>query len=342
MAPQAPIAPIASQAASRDGATRSARYVRGISEHPTRLTRYAWLSIAAAVVTMSLKGVAAALTGSVGLLSDAMESVVNLVAAVIALLALRAVGKDPDEEYTYGRAKAEYLSAGVEGTLIVIAAASIAVVAVRRLLEPAEVARLGIGFAVSAVAALANLGVALVLLRAGRRHRSITLEADGKHLMTDVWTSAGVLAGFLLVAATGWRPLDPIVALGVAVNIVIAGWVLIRRSVRGLLDASLPAPQRAAIEAVLDRYRSHDVDFHAIRTRQAGSRAFMTVHVLVPGERTVLSSHDLIERIEHDLHDAVPQLTVTTHLEPLEDPRSFADESLDRRRGVPDAAVPRS
>lgn len=290
---------------------------------------------------MTLKGSAAALTGSVGLLSDALESGVNLVAAFVALIALRAVEKEPDDEYTYGRAKAEYLSAGVEGTLIVIAAALIAAVAIRRLLQPAPVERLGFGFAVSAVAALVNLCVALVLLRAGRRHRSITLEADGKHLMTDVWTSAGVLAGFAAVAVTGWKPLDPIVALGVAVNIVVAGWMLIRRSVRGLLDASVPADQRAAIGAVLARYRSHDVEFHAVRTRQAGSRSFMTAHVLVPGDRTVLSAHDLIERIEHDLHEAVPQLTVTMHLEPLEDPRSYADEHLDRRGGVPDAAVPR-
>lgn len=290
---------------------------------------------------MAMKGTAAGLTGSVGLLSDALESGVNLAAALIAMFALRAVGKEPDEDYTYGRAKAEYLSAGVEGTLIVVAAVSIAAVAVPRLFEPVAVERLGVGFAVSTVAAFVNLGVALVLLRAGRRHRSITLEADGRHLMTDVWTSAGVLAGFLLVAVTGWKILDPLVAIGVAVNIVVAGWMLIRRSVRGLLDASLPTDQRGAVEAVLDRYRSFDVQFHALRTRQAGSRSFMTVHVLVPGDRSVFDAHDLLERIEHDLHEAVPQLTVTTHLEPLEDPRSYADEHLDRRGGIPDSAVPR-
>jgi cation diffusion facilitator family transporter len=290
---------------------------------------------------MAMKGSAAALTGSVGLLSDALESGVNLAAALIAMFALRAVGKEPDEDYTYGRAKAEYLSAGVEGTLIVVAAVSIAAVAVPRLLEPVAVERLGVGFAVSGAAAFVNLGVAIVLLRAGRRHRSITLEADGKHLMTDVWTSAGVLTGFLLVALTGWEVLDPLVAIGVAVNIVVAGWMLIRRSVRGLLDASLPTDQRAAVEAVLERYRSFDVQFHALRTRQAGSRSFMTVHVLVPGDRSVFDAHDLLERIEHDLHEAVPQLTVTTHLEPLEDPRSYADEYLDRRGGIPESAVPR-
>ncbi len=299
------------------------------------------MSIAAALVTMAMKAGAAALTGSVGLLSDAMESSVNLVAAVVALLALRAVEKEPDDEFAYGRPKAEYLSAGVEGTLIVVAAAAIAVVAVQRLLDPVAVERLGAGFAVSAAAALINLGVALVLLRAGRRYRSITLEADGRHLMTDVWTSGGVLVGFGLVAITGWKPLDPIVAIGVAINIVVAGWILVRRSVRGLLDASLPAEQRAAIDAVLERHRSFDLEFHAVRTRQAGSRAFMTVHVLVPGDRSVLAAHDVIERIEHDLHQVVPQLTITTHLEPLEDPRSYADERLDRRGGIPSAAVPR-
>ena len=302
------------------------------------LTRFAWLSIGAALTTMSMKAAAAALTGSVGLLSDALESVVNLVAALVALFALRAVAKAPDDQFAHGREKAEYLSAGVEGTLIMLAAVAIGVTAVLRLLNPQPLQKLGIGLIVSTAAALVNLAVALVLLRAGRTHRSITLEADGKHLMTDVWTSAGVLVGIGLVAVTGWDALDPITALCVAVNIVVTGFLLINRSVRGLLDASLPPDQVATIEAVLDRYRSPEVEFHALRTRQAGRRSFMSLHVLVPGARSVMAAHDVVEQVEADLHGVVEDLTIVAHVEPLEDPRSFADDGLDRRRLPPSAS----
>jgi cation diffusion facilitator family transporter len=301
------------------------------------LTRYAWLSIAAAVTTLGMKTLAAVLTRSVGLLSDALESVVNLVAALVALFALRAAAKGPDDQFAYGREKAEYLSAGVEGTMIMLAAVAIAATAVFRILNPRPLERIGIGLVVSTAAALVNLVVSTVLMRAGRRYRSITLEADAKHLMTDVWTSAGVLVGIGLVALTGWRILDPLTALGVAANIVVSGMILIRRSVRGLLDASLPADQVAEIEAVLDRHRSADVEFHALRTRQAGRRSFMSVHVLVPGARSVTVAHDLVEQVEAELHEVVPDLTIVAHIEPLEDPRSFADEGLDRRRIPPSA-----
>jgi cation diffusion facilitator family transporter len=302
------------------------------------LTRFAWLSIGAALTTMFMKATAAAITGSVGLLSDALESVVNLVAALVALFALRAAAKAPDDQFAYGREKAEYLSAGVEGTMIMLAAVAIAVTAVLRLLNPQPLEKVGVGLVVSTAAALVNLAVALVLLRAGRTHRSITLEADGKHLMTDVWTSAGVLVGIGLVALTGWDALDPITALCVAVNIVVTGFILINRSVRGLLDASLPPDQVAAIEAVLDRYRSPEVEFHALRTRQAGRRSFMSLHVLVPGARSVMAAHDVVEQVEADLHGVVEDLTIVAHVEPLEDPRSFADDGLDRRRLPPSAS----
>jgi cation diffusion facilitator family transporter len=294
------------------------------------LTRFAWLSIAAALTTMGMKAVAYLITGSVGLLSDALESSVNLVAAIVALVALRVAARPPDESHAYGHGKAEYFSAGVEGTMILVAAAVIAVTAVHRLIDPVELERVGIGLLVSTAAAGVNLAVSVVLTRAGRRHRSITLEADGKHLMTDVWTSGGVLVGVGLVALTGWDRLDPIVALGVAVNILVAGWMLVRRSASGLMDVALPEEDRAAIEAVLDRHRSHDCEFHAIRSRQSGRRRFLSLHLLVPGAWSVQRGHDLSEQVERDLRAAVPGLTVDTHLEPLEDPASFADQGLDR------------
>jgi cation diffusion facilitator family transporter len=301
------------------------------------LARFLWLSIAAAIVTITLKFTAALLTGSVGLLSDAAESVVNLVAAIVALIAVKVSERPEDPEHAYGHGKAEYLSAGVEGTLIVVAAGLISVAAVDRLIRPQELEELGIGLIITAVASLVNLAVALVLLRAGREHRSITVEADGRHLMTDVWTSGGVIGGIFIVKLTGWHVLDPIVALLVATNIVVAGFLLVRRSIRGLLDTAIPGADRQQIDHVLGRYRSHDVQFHAIRTRQAGRRAFVAMHVLVPGAWTVQQGHDLLERVEADLREAVPGAIVDTHLEPLEDPASFADESLDRRPLPPSA-----
>jgi cation diffusion facilitator family transporter len=305
------------------------------------LSRFVWLSIAAAVVTISMKGTAALLTGSVGLMSDAAESVVNLVAAVVALIAIKVSEKPEEPEHAYGHGKAEYLSAGVEGTLIVIAAITIGVTAIERLINPVGLEDLGIGLVITTGASLINLGVALVLLRVGRREGSITLEADGKHLMTDVWTSAGVLAGIVLVAISGWDVVDPLIAIGVAVNIVVAGYKLVRRSVQGLLDVAVPPETRGAIDAVLSSFTSHDVQFHAVRTRQAGRRAFVAMHVLVPGAWTVQQGHDLLERVEADIRAAVPGIAVDTHLEPLEDPASFADEALDRR-SLPPSAGPGS
>lgn len=295
-----------------------------------RLFRLLWLSIAAAAATIALKVVAWLLTGSVGLLSDAAESVVNLVAAIVAMAALRWATKPPDEEHAYGHAKAEYFSAGVEGTLILVAAIGIGVTATDRLLNPQPIEDIGVGVIVSASASLINLGVGFLLLRAGRRERSIVLEADGRHLMTDVWTSAGVIAGIIAVGITGWDPLDPLIALAVAVNILGTGGRLIGRSAGGLMDRALAQPERAKIDAVLTRFAHDGVQFHALRTRQAGSRAFLSLHVLVPGAWTVQRGHDLIEEIEADLRDELPYATVFTHLEPSEDPRSFGDGGLDR------------
>ena len=294
------------------------------------LTRLVWLSIAAAIATIALKTLAWRLTGSAGFLSDAAESVVNLVAALVALVTIRWATRPPDEDHMYGHEKAEYFSAGVEGALILVAAASIAWFAIGRLLHPVALTDVGVGIAVSAAASLINLAVGLTLIRAGRRHRSITLEADGKHLMTDVWTSVGVILGVAAVWATGWERLDPLIALAVAVNIVIAGATLIRRSSGGLLDRSLPPVEQQAIEAVLERARADSIQFHAVRTRQSGRRSFVSLHVLVPGAWTIQRGHDLSERLESEIREVLPHANVLTHLEPVEDPASFDDETLDR------------
>jgi len=295
------------------------------------LARLLWLSVAAAIATITLKTLAWALTGSVGLLSDAAESVVNLVAAVIALVIVHRAARPPDEDHPYGHEKADYLSAGVEGSLILLAALTIAFSAIPRLLDPQPISDVGIGLSVSVGASAINLVLARMLIAAGREHRSIVLEADGRHLMTDVWTSVGVVAGVALVALSGWERLDPIIALLVAVNIVVTGVSLVRRFTGGLMDRALPPDQRAAIDAVLQRHAGEGVRFHALRTRSAGRRAFVSVHVLVPGDWTVQRGHDLVERLEHDLRAAVGHATVFTHLEPLEDPASFADTELDRQ-----------
>lgn len=295
-----------------------------------RLARLLWLSIAAAAATIALKTAAWMLTGSVGLLSDAAESVVNLVTAIVALAALRWASQPPDDQHLYGHEKAEYFSAGAEGSMILLAAITIAWLAVERLLHPASLQDVGAGLIVSSAASAINLGVGLLLLRAGRRHRSIALEADGHHLVTDVWTSAGVIVGVGLVAVTGIERLDPVVALAVAANIVVTGARLLRRSVDGLMDRVLPPETLSAIRAVLDRYASDRVSFHALRTRQAGRRSFISLHVLVPGSWSVHEGHVLLELLERDLRAAVPQATVFTHLEPIEDPASFADTTLER------------
>ena len=294
------------------------------------LTRYAWLSIAAAVLTIALKTAAYLITGSVGLLSDALESVVNLVAAMMALAMLTIAARPPDEEHTYGHDKAEYFSSGVEGALILVAAVSIIAAAAPRLLAPQPIEQVGLGLGVSVVASLVNLGVALVLRQAGRRYRSITLEADATHLMTDVWTSAGVLIAIGAVAVTGWERLDPIVALAVAANIIWSGFGLMRRSVLGLMDTALPGEQQEAVREIQQRYSQEGIKFHALRSRQSGSRSFVSMHVLVPGAWTVQRGHELLERIEADVRQVILNVTVFTHLEPLDDPASWQDAQLDR------------
>jgi cation diffusion facilitator family transporter len=294
------------------------------------LKRYAYLSIAAAVATILLKGVAWWLTGSVGLLSDALESFVNLAGALMALAMLSLAAVPADEDHEYGHGKAEYFSSAFEGFLILVAAVSIGYAALDRLLHPQAIEAVGIGLGVSVAASLINLATARILMKVGREQNSITLEADAHHLLADVWTSLGVIAGVALVWLTGWLWLDPVIALLVAANIVWTGWQLLHRSASGLMDASIPEDRRKAVVEVLEGYRRQGLDFHALRTRQAGMRAFVTLHVLVPGAWTVQEGHDWLERIEADIRGTVPNAHVTTHLEPIEDPRSQYDEPLDR------------
>ncbi len=293
------------------------------------LTHYAWLSIAAALATMGLKFGAYLRTRSIGLLSDALESGVNLAAAIMALAVLTIVAQPPDEEHAYGHEKAEYFSSGVEGTLILVAAGTIAYQAIKRFLEPVSIERLDLAMGITIAASIINLIVARVLLRAGRSHRSIALEADGQHLLSDVWTSVAVLMGLGGVALTGWQILDPLAALLVGVQISWSGLQLLRRSASGLMDTALPRPEIQSIVQILQRYQTEGAEFHALRTRQAGSRCFVSMHIQVPGDWSVQRGHDLLEAIEKDVRQAIPSATVFTHIEPLEDPRSWGDQTLD-------------
>lgn len=297
---------------------------------PKSLRRYAWLSIAAALSTILLKSLAWRLTDSVGLLSDAIESFVNLAGALMALGMLSVAARPADDDHPYGHTKAEYFSSAFEGFLIVVAAIWIAIAAVERLLNPRPIEAASIGLGVAAVATIINYATARVLMTVGHEARSIALEADARHLLTDVWTSIGVIAGVGLVWVTGWLWFDPTIALLVAANIVWTGWHLAGRSAAGLMDAALPDSELKQIEAVLASYRPQGLEFHAIRTRQAGARAFITMHVLVPGAWTVQHGHDWSERIEADLRRALPGVHVTTHLEPKEDPVAQGDQELDR------------
>ncbi|MDT0219636.1 cation diffusion facilitator family transporter [Gordonia sp. AC31] len=293
------------------------------------LSAFAVLSIVTAIVVIGLKLIAWRITGSVGLLSDALESTVNLVAAIGAFVALRVAAKPPDRSHNFGHTKAEYFSAVFEGVMIVVAAVVIIATAVDRLLDPQELEEVGVGLAISVGATVVNAVVGWVLIRAGRRHRSLTLEADGKHLMTDVWTTIGVVVGVFLVAVTGWLPLDPLIAIAVAANILVVGGRLVWRSGAGLMDSALPDDLRAAIDAVLARHRADRIDFHDVRTREAGHERFVQLHMLVPGDWSVQRAHDLAETIEDELRAAVDDLTVTLHVEPINDPRAYEDWRLD-------------
>jgi cation diffusion facilitator family transporter len=300
------------------------------SDRQVRLLRMIYLAIAAAVTTIALKTGAWLVTGSIGLLADAAESLVNLAAAIVAFVVVRWAGQPADEDHTYGHGKADYLSAGAEGAMIIVAAVGIAVPAVSRLIHPEALQSVGIGLAVTAVAAAINFVVAQQLVKVGSEESSMTLIADGRHLRTDVITSLGVIAGVALVALTGWDRLDPIIALIVAANIVVTGFALVRGALSGLLDHALEPEEIERIEKVLDDYRKLGLSFHALRSRRAADRAFISLHVLVPGDWSVQQGHDTIENIEADLRALFDTCTVFTHLEPIEDPISFHDTGLDR------------
>jgi len=295
---------------------------------PVPLERFLWLSIGAAVVTLAIKVVAAWITNSVGLWSDALETIVNVVAAVIALWAMRVSNKPADTDHDFGHGKAEYLSAGVEGALIFVAAAVIIAGAIERLLNPAPLDRLSWGLGLSLASSVINLCVGLILMRTGRQRRSITLEADGQHLMTDVATSVGVFIGIGLVALTGWQPLDPIVAIAVGVNILFTGFRLVRRSVVGLLDSTLPPEEVAAIKEDLARIAGDPhVNLIQLRTRESGRQRFVYVTVGVPGDWTVQRSHDVADEVESTV-DRILEGTVTfVHIEPNDEPPDAHDDS---------------
>src|SRR5690349_4992512 len=295
------------------------------------LERYAWLSVAVALATIALKTLAWHFTGSVGLLSDALESLINLAAALLAVSMLRLAAAPPDDEHPHGHFKAEYFSSGIEGALIVLAAAGIVWTALPRLAAPQPIEAPLLGLALSAVATALNLATGGYLIRVGRREESIALEADGHHLLSDVWTSAGVIAGVALAGGTGWNLLDPLVALGVAVHIVWTGFMLVRRSFAGLMDVAIPEPEQEEIEKIFAEYRPrYAVDFHALRTRQSGSRRFVSFHLLVPDEWTVERAHTLSEEIESRVRSLVPNAILLVHIEPIGQRASYDDIKLER------------
>ncbi len=297
------------------------------------LKKFVYLSIVAAVVTISLKFSAYFYTGSMGLLSDAMESCVNLLAAVIALVMIHIAEKPADENHEYGHTKAEYFSSAIEGALIMTAAVSILWTAIPKLLAPKPIENVGIGLIISFGATLVNLVVGLYLIKNGKEKKSLLLEADGKHLMTDVYTSVGVIAAIILVNFTGFILLDPIIAIVVALNIIWTGLQLIKRSANGLMDVSMTEDEIKLVNDYLDSVKTNEIDYHSLMSRQAGQRKFISFHLLVPGSWTVKQGHDLADRIEENIEDLFPELiTVTTHIEPIEDPANLHDIGIDRVR----------
>jgi len=293
------------------------------------LRKYAWLAIGTAVLTVLLKASAWAITGSVGLLSDAAESMVNLAAAIVALVMLTIAARPADDSHHFGHTKAEYFSAALEGIMVFVAAASIIYLGIDRLLNPRPLESLGIGLGISLTAAVLNGIVGRLLVKVGTRHRSITLRADGRHLLTDVYTSVGVVVGLGLAWLTGWNWMDPVIAILVGVHILVTGYRLIAESSAGLMDASLSPEDNARIQAILDAHTEKGrIEFHAVRTRESGARQFMEMHMLVPGDWSVQRGHDVMEDLVDEIVAQFPAMRVTGHLEPIADPRSYEDMIL--------------
>jgi cation diffusion facilitator family transporter len=295
---------------------------------PSKLTVPVILAILAALVTLALKGIAYYLTSSAGLLSEAAEAIVNLLAAITAYLSLRYAAKPVDPSHTYGHEKIEYFSSGLEGALILVAAAGIAWYAVSRLFFPGNLQKLDIGTGIVLVTAGINFAVARILLRVGRTNESIVLEAGGRHLMTDVWTSLGVVGGLGLVLLTDIAWIDPVIGLMVAANIVWTGIDLLRRSFDGLMDHALPDAEQAAVRAAIEGKLQPGMDYHAVRTRRAGSRRFVEFHLLVPGALSVRRAHELSTHVEDAVRAALPGSEVTVHIEPIEEPAAWEDSEL--------------
>lgn len=299
---------------------------------PQSLKKFIYVSIAASVVTIILKFIAYQKTGSISFFSDALESFVNFFAAIIALILLHISEKPADKDHVYGHGKAEYFSSAIEGALILVAAFSIIYTSVNRIIEPQPLENITIGTIYSLIAAIINFLVGQILLRHGRMFNSPVLEADGKHLLSDVLTSVGVIIGILLVKYTGLYILDPIIAIGVALHIVYVGYKLIARSAGGLMDASIPKEEIIQIKEYLNSLKGRSFDYHSLMTRQAGQRRFITFHLLIPGRLSVKEGHDFAEEIEQTIENMFGAYvtTVTSHIEPIEDPLSMNDLSIDR------------
>ena len=292
-----------------------------------------YLSIAAGIATILLKFTAYRVTGSIGFFSDALESLVNLLAAAFGLVMLHVSEKPADTEHEFGHSKAEYFSSAIEGALILLAAFSIIWSAIPRLMNPIVLENINIGLFFSIAASLVNLAVGQILIRNGKKNKSLLVEADGKHLMTDVWTSAGVIVGILLVKITGILILDPIIAILVALNIVYTGYHLISRSTNGLMDASISEIEIDQVKKYLDSLKEKNITYHSLMTRQAGQRKFISFHLLVPGAWTVQQGHENADIIEETIEDMFDEpVTVTSHIEPVEDPASLKDIGIDRKK----------
>lgn len=292
------------------------------------LERFMWLSIAASAFVIALKIVAAVVTGSVGFFSDAVESLINLIAACVGLWAIKLAAKPADDNHNFGHARAEYLSAQVEGFLILVASVVIIIAAIGRIIEPQPLEQLGIGLAFSVVATVINAAVGFVLIRAGKKYRSTALDADGRHLITDLWTTVGVIVGMALVWLTGWEILDPIVALVVGANILFTGYSLLRGAILGLLSETLPEEEVATLKGFLADYSAaNGVEFTSVRTTSAGRQRYVDLVMQVPGAWTVDRSHDHADVVEEGIAAALGDAETVINVEPLGHPTTVGPKS---------------
>ncbi len=294
----------------------------------TSLLKWGWLSIGAAVITIALKFGAYLITDSVGLLSDAVESLVNLVAAATALFALWYSTRPVDRSHNYGHRKIEFFSAAIEGALILVAATSIIWFSLQRLLNPQPIESVSLGLFIALFATLINLALARAMLRVARQHESVVLEADGQHLMTDVWTTVGVIAALIVANVTDWQWVDPVVGLLVAVNIIRIGFSLLRSSFDGLMDRAIPTEEERKIRVAIEQAIPADVTYHALRTRRSGSHRAVDLHLLVPGVQRVRDAHQLSKQIEGSIDATFPGTETVIHIEPVEDPDAWLDSEL--------------